>query len=309
MKKPRIAVIGSCNVDLTTITDAFPEPGETIFARDFHLGFGGKGANQAVAAKRCGADVWMIARVGDDLFGEATIENFAAIGIDTTYVRKTPGVSSGVAPIFVDSTGQNRILVAKGANDKMTPADVDAASDVLRNTDFLVMQLEIPVDTVLYAVNFAHKNGIRSILNPAPGMKFNFEEIRAADYLIPNETEAQTLTGMPVTTVEEAQGCATHLLNAGLKLVIVTLGAKGSILVGGNSILHAPPFPVHAVDTSGAGDAFIGSLATFLAKGIEEQEAVKRGNLYAALSTQNLGTQSSFVTAEEFENEWELRRK
>lgn len=309
MKKAKIAVIGSANVDLTTLTDCFPEPGETIFARDFHLGFGGKGANQAVAAKRCGADVWMIARVGDDLFGRATIENFTAMGIDTTYVRETPGVSSGVAPIFVDSTGQNRILVAKGANDKMSPADVDAAADVLRSADFLVMQLEIPVETVIYALNFASKNGIRSILNPAPGMKLNFEEIGAADYVIPNETEAQTLTRMPVANVAEAQICARYLRDAGMRRVIITLGAKGSIVASGAAITHVSPFQVNAIDTTGAGDAFIGSLAAFLANGTREEEAVRRASLYAALSTQSAGTQRSFVTAEEFEKEWERRKQ
>src|SRR3954470_19281296 len=124
-RSPRIAIIGSANVDLTTFTDAFPQPGETIFGREFHLGFGGKGANQAVAAKLCGADVSMVARLGDDLFGPATIQNFGSYGIDTTYLQITRGVSSGVAPIFVDSTGQNRILVVKGANDRLLPADVD----------------------------------------------------------------------------------------------------------------------------------------------------------------------------------------
>src|SRR5512140_2673542 len=138
---PHIVVVGSANIDLTTITDAFPRPGETIFGREFHLGFGGKGANQAVAASLCGARVSMIARVGDDLFGPATIQNFARRGVDTSHVTVTPGVSSGVAPICVDSAGQNRILVVKGANDRLLPADIDAAGDVLRSADCVVLQL------------------------------------------------------------------------------------------------------------------------------------------------------------------------
>src|SRR6266481_1522443 len=168
-KRPRIAVVGSANVDLTTFTDQFPKPGETIFGQKFDLGFGGKGANQAVAARLCGADVSMVARVGDDLFGTATIENFKARRIDASRVLITPGVSSGVAPIFVDSSGQNRIWVVKGANDRLLPSDVDAAADLLRQADFIVLQLEIPLDTVYYTLQFARKLGIRTILNPAPG--------------------------------------------------------------------------------------------------------------------------------------------
>src|SRR6201993_1828520 len=147
-KRPRIAVVGSANVDLTTFTEQFPKPGETIFGQKFDLGFGGKGANQAVAARPCGADVFMVARVGSDLFGPATIENFKKLGIDTSHVRQVPGLSSGVAPIFVEPNGQNRILVVKGANDAVQPADVDAAADVLRSVDCVVLQFEIPVETV-----------------------------------------------------------------------------------------------------------------------------------------------------------------
>src|SRR5579862_1178555 len=153
--EPHIVVVGSANIDLTTFTDQFPRPGETIFGREFHLGFGGKGANQAVAARLCGARVSMVARVGDDLFGAATIENFTSRGIDASHVWITPGVSSGVAPIFVDSAGQNRILVVKGANDKLTPADGDAASPLLRTADCIVLQLEVPLDTVYYTLQFA----------------------------------------------------------------------------------------------------------------------------------------------------------
>src|SRR5579872_6977564 len=168
-KRPRIAVVGSANIDLTTFTEQFPKPGETIFGQKFDLGFGGKGANQAVAARLCGAEVSMVARVGDDLFGPATIENFRSYGIDVGRVLITPGVSSGVAPIFVEKSGQNRIWVVKGANDRLSPADVDAAGDVLRQADFIVLQLEIPLETVYYTLRFAKERGIRTILNPAPG--------------------------------------------------------------------------------------------------------------------------------------------
>src|SRR3954451_13916155 len=154
-RQPRIAVVGSANIDLTTFAARFPKPGETIFGEKFDLGFGGKGANQAVAARLCGAEVFMIARVGNDLFGPATIENFRKQGIDSTHVKQVEGLSSGVAPIFVEPTVQNRILVVKGANDAVKPADVDAAADVLKSADCIVLQFEIPVDTVYYTVGFA----------------------------------------------------------------------------------------------------------------------------------------------------------
>src|SRR3954469_24774407 len=163
-RQPRIAVVGSANIDLTTFAAQFPKPGETIFGQKFDMGFGGKGANQAVAARLCGAEVFMIARVGDDLFGPATIANFEKLGIDASQVKQVAGLSSGVAPIFVDPAGQNRILVVKGANDALKPADVDAAADVLKSADCIVLQFEIPVETVYYTVQFARKNNIRCIV-------------------------------------------------------------------------------------------------------------------------------------------------
>src|SRR5580693_1192928 len=182
-RPPHIVVVGSANVDLTTFTDSFPRPGETIFGREFHLGFGGKGANQAVAARVCGARVSMVARVGDDLFGPATIANFRQRGVEAGHVWVTPGVSSGVAPIFVDAAGQNRILVVKGANDLLLPADVDAAADLLRSADCIVLQLEIPPETVYHTLRFGRRHGIRTILNPAPGQPLDLAEIANADYV------------------------------------------------------------------------------------------------------------------------------
>jgi ribokinase len=298
-RQPRIVVVGSANVDLTTFTDQFPRPGETIFGRAFHLGFGGKGANQAVAAALCGAQVSMVARVGDDLFGSATIQNFASRGIDTAHVRATPGVSSGVAPIFVDSAAQNRIIVVKGANDALSPADVDAAADVLRAADCIVLQLEVPIETVYYTLRFARRHGIRSILNPAPGQAIDLAEAANADYVIPNETEAEAISGMPVQSLDEARACAAALLGRGLRRVIVTLGNNGALLAGVGGMLHVPAHRVEPVDTTGAGDAFIGSFATFLAEGSDEVEAIARANVYAAVSTLGVGTQMSFPRRED----------
>jgi ribokinase len=305
--QPHIVVVGSANVDLTTFTDEFPRPGETIFGREFHLGFGGKGANQAVAARLCGARVSMVARLGDDLFGPATVQNFAARGIDTRHVQITKGVSSGVAPIFVDSAGQNRILVVKGANDALLPADVDAAADLLRTADCIVMQLEIPLETMYYTLRFARAHAIRTILNPAPGQKLDLERLADADYVIPNETEGEALSGLPVTSLHEARTCAVHLLQCGLRRVIITLGANGALLATAERVEHIPPYHVEALDTTGAGDAFIGSFARFLAGGCDETEAIQRANVYAALSTLGIGTQKSFVTAERFEAAWAER--
>ncbi len=303
-RQARVVVVGSANIDLTTFTDRFPRPGETIFGRKFQLGFGGKGANQAVAAALCGAKVSMVARVGDDLFGPATIENFNARGIDASHVRITPGESSGVAPIFVDSAGQNRILVIKGANDALTPADVDAAGPLLRQADCIVLQLEVPVETVYHALRFARRHGIRSILNPAPGQALDLAEVANADYVIPNETEAEALSGMTVRNPDEARACARHLLDCGLRRVIITLGENGALCASGDGMEHAPAYRVEPVDTTGAGDAFIGSFACFLGSGCAEAEAIARANVYAALSTLGAGTQMSFATRERFDEAW-----
>jgi len=300
MSTPHIVVVGSANIDLTTLTDSFPRPGETIFGREFHLGYGGKGANQAVAASLCGARVSMVARVGDDLFGPATLANFERLGINTDHVHVTPDVSSGVAPIFVDSSGQNRILVVKGANDRLLPADIDDAAALLRTADCVVLQLEVPIETVYYTLRFARSHGIRSILNPAPGQTLDLAELANADYVIPNETEAEALSGLPVTNLEEARACADTLHARGLRGVIITLGANGALCAG----THYPPHHVTPVDTTGAGDAFIGSFATFLAGGAPEAEAIRKANVYAALSTLSIGTQMSFVTRERFETAW-----
>ncbi|MGC2450598.1 MAG: ribokinase [Candidatus Sulfotelmatobacter sp.] len=306
-KRPRIAVVGSANIDLTTFTNQFPRPGETIFGQSFDLGFGGKGANQAVAARLCGAEVFMVARVGSDLFGPATIENFRKQGIDPTHVKQVEGLSSGVAPIFVEPSGQNRILVVKGANDALKPADVDAASDVLKSADCIVLQFEIPVETVYYTVAFARKHGIRCIVNPAPAQPVDMMALKDLDYFVPNESEAETITGQPVKTVEDARKCAEKLVDGGINRVIITLGANGSLLASRDEIEHIAPFAVKSIDSTGAGDAFIGSFAVFLGEGLPEKEAVRRANLYAALSTTGVGTQKSFYQRSNFDAEWSAR--
>ncbi|HZS97150.1 MAG TPA: ribokinase [Terriglobales bacterium] len=308
-KRPRIAVVGSANIDLTTFTGRFPKPGETIFGDSFDLGFGGKGANQAVAARLCGADVFMVARVGSDLFGPATIENFKKQGIDATHVKQVEGVSSGVAPIFVEPNGQNRIFVVKGANDRLKPADVDAAADLLKTVDCIVLQFEIPLETVYHCVRFARENGIRCIVNPAPAQPVDLRALEGLDYFVPNESESETIAGMPVKNADDAKKVAEKLLASGVKRVIITLGANGSLLAGREGMEHLPAFPVKSLDSTGAGDAFIGSFAVFLGEGLAEREAVRRANLYAGLSTTGVGTQKSFYDRARYDEEWTARGK
>ena len=306
-KRPRIAVVGSCNVDLTSFIDDFPRPGETLFGKHFDLGFGGKGANQAVAASLLGAEVHMVARVGDDLFGPATIKNFKSLGIGASQVKIVKKTASGVAPIFVDSSGQNRIVVVKGANDKLLPRDVNQAAPLLKRADCIVMQFEIPLPTVYHTIRFARKHRIRSILNPAPGQPVDLKEVADVDYFVPNETEAETISGKPVRSVDQAKDCAAYLLQQGIPRVIITLGDKGALLAGREGMEVVPAFPVATKDSTGAGDAFIGAFAVFLGEGLPEREALRRANLYAAISTTAIGTQKSFVNRARFNKEWKAR--
>jgi len=305
MIPPRIAVIGSANIDLVTSTDAFPKPGETIFGKSFDLGFGGKGANQAVAARLCGAHVDMVAKVGSDLFGPATIKNFESFGIDVTHVRQVPGVSSGVAPIFVDAVGQNRILVVKGANDHLRPEDIDLAAPILEKSSCILLQFEIPLDTVLHAIRFAKANGILCIVNPAPALPVDVGTLRDVDYFIPNESEAQTISGMSVQNIKDAQRSAASLVKDGPANIIITMGSAGALLATPSETRFIEAYPVNSVDTTGAGDAFIGSFATFLLEGYAAADAISRACLYAALSTTKVGTQKSFPSRAEFDRHYQ----
>ncbi len=300
-EKPRIAVIGSNMIDLITTVDRMPRMGETIEAPAFDLGFGGKGANQAVAAARLGAEVLMVTKVGDDLFGPGYIENFKKQGIDTRHVGVVAGASSGVAPIFVDKQANNSILIIKGANQSLSPADIDAAAADIRRCGIIILQLEVPLETVYYAIKFGAENGIPVLLNPAPAAHLDYEAIKTLAFLVPNETELETITECPVGNLDEARAAAGKLLDRGVGNVLVTLGAKGSLwLSRDHGEFLAPPHPVTPRDTTGAGDAFIGSFAYHLLKLGDVKEAMIMANRYAAASTMKPGTQKSFPTAEEF---------
>jgi len=214
-----------------------------------------------------------------------------------------------VAPIFVEPNGQNRIYVVKGANDLLKPADVDAAADLLRTVDCMVLQFEIPLETVYHCVSFAAKNGIRCIVNPAPAQAIDLSALAGLDYFVPNESEAETITGLPVRNVDDARECAEKLLSGGVKRVIVTLGANGALLAGREGMEHIPAFSVKSIDSTGAGDAFIGSFAVFLGEGLPERDAIRRANLYAGLSTTGVGTQKSFYDRARYDAEWTVRSK
>jgi ribokinase len=244
--------------------------------------------------------------VGKDLFGQATIDNFSSFGIDTRHVQIVADAPTGVAPIFVEPDGQNRIIVVKGANDRLTPADVDAAAADLRGVDAIILQFEIPLETIYHTVRFAHEHRIRCIVNPAPAAAADFAQLSSADLFIPNETEAEQITGIAVHSDADALACATALLRKGFRRVVITLGARGSLLADVNGHARIAPYAVTCVDSSGAGDAFIGSLAVFLAEGMPEQQALARANLYAALSTTQVGTQKSFPRRTHVDAEWRL---
>ena len=302
MKRPIITVVGSNMVDLITYTDRMPKEGETITAPRFEMGFGGKGANQAVAASLLGAEVHMVSKVGDDLFGPNTKRNFERFGIDTTHVRTVAGVSSGVAPIFVDPSSSNRILIIKGANDHLRPQDVEEAKNTVLGSDVIIMQLETPLETVYYTVELCAAGGVPVILNPAPAdPDLDLNRVRDVAIFAPNETELNTLTGMPVGGLEELKAAGRALLERGLQRVIVTVGERGSLLLTADSeVLCAAP-RVESVDTTGAGDAFIGCFATYYVETGNLAEAMEYANRYAALSTMKPGTQKSFLDRTSFE--------
>lgn len=291
---PRICVVGSSNVDLIVRVPRLPRIGETLVGRSLHMGFGGKGANQAVMAARLGARVTMVSRVGRDVFGEGVLRNYREQGVDAAHVLVDDGRSSGVAPILVDDAAHNVIVIVPGANLGLSPDDVRRAAPAVQGAEAVVCQLEVPVETTLEAFRVARSGGARTILNPAPAASLPDELLRLTDVCVPNEPEAELLTGREIGGPAEAGAAARALLARGPRAVIVTLGARGALLVDAGGEVHVPGIPVRAVDPTGAGDAFIGSLAVFLAEGHPMREAVRRANAAAALSVTGLGAQASF---------------
>jgi ribokinase len=300
--RPRIAVIGSNMVDLVTYVQRMPVKGETVEAPSFEMGHGGKGANQAVAAAKLGASVVMVTAVGDDMFADNTIKNLAGVGVDTTYVKHVAGKSSGVAPIMVEPSGENSILIVKGANADLSPEDVDRAAEALKTCDLILLQLEIPLETVYAAIDFGKRHGIRTVLNPAPATpELDPERVRDVSFFVPNETELATLTGMPAGTDQEIGLAALSLVKRGVETVIVTLGSRGALVTSASGVLRIPPVRVEPVDTTGAGDAFVGSFARYFAGGFGLEAALGLAARYAADSVTRRGTQKAYASEAQFQ--------
>lgn len=294
-----ICVVGSSNIDLTARVPRLPKLGETLVGHSFHLGYGGKGANQAITAAKLGARVTMVTKLGRDVFGEDMLKNYRAHGVDTAFIRFDEAHSSGIATIFVNDQAQNFIVIVPGANATLTPDDVRAAAHAIREANAVVCQLETPLETTLEAFRIARAANVCTILNPAPAAPLPDELLALTDICVPNEIEIEMLTGVTVETLPDGERAARTLLARGVRTIIVTLGERGALVVTADTVEHIAPIVVNAVDPTGAGDAFIGSLAVFLGEGIALREAVRRANAIAALSVTKIGTQTSFPTRSE----------
>jgi ribokinase len=296
VSNPVIAVVGSLNIDLIAYTERVPEAGETIIGRDFAMGFGGKGANQAVMAARLGARVSMVGALGDDVYAGMTFENLERQGVDAAHVARVDG-SSGVAPIWVDAEGQNRIIVVPGANDRVDPGAAAKAVRSMPGVAVVIAQLEIPQRVTLAAFRAARAVGATTILNPAPAAPLDPDLLEVTDWLIPNESELALIAGERVELDDDA--ALRRVAGRFAPRLLVTLGARGAAVVGNDGVTRVPAVPVKAVDTTGAGDAFVGAFAFGLAAGLDEARAVRLGIACASDSVTRPGTQRSFASPED----------
>lgn len=297
---PRVVVVGSINVDLTFHVERMPQPGETLAGRTFRVGQGGKGANQAVMAARLGAEVTLIGAVGDDVFGQHALKHLREQGVDSAHVQVRPGVT-GTAGILVDDAAENAIVVVPGANGTLQVADIAAAKAMIAAADVLVAQMETPLEATREAFRLARAAGVCTVLNPSPIVPGIPELLPMCDVCVVNETELAALTALPIYTVEKV-GLQLNALQAlGPSAVLLTLGAHGSVYQDRTRSERVPAFPVRAVDTTAAGDAYIGGLIVALAEGKPLPEAMRRGSAVAALTVMRPGAQSAFPTREEVE--------
>ena len=293
-RQPRIVVVGSTMIDLVTYADVLPGPGQTLRGTEFHLGFGGKGANQAVMAAGLGAEVVFVNRVGDDVFGELTREHLAGQGIELRLGDPIRSVSTGVAPIWVEPSGANRIIIVPGANEAVTPHVVAAELADTAAADCVVCQLEIPQDAITEAFRFGRQWGAVNILNPAPAGPIHDDVLALADWIVPNEYEFEALFG----DLPDDQAILRAAGRLGGRL-LVTLGELGAALARDDVVRRVPALPVTPIDTTGAGDAFVGGFAYALAMGADAEAAVEVATICGSLSTERRGTQASFPSAEE----------
>jgi ribokinase len=290
--RKKIVVVGSSNTDMIVRAARIPRPGETVLGGKFLMAAGGKGANQAVAAARAGAEVTFVTRVGNDLFGQRAVQGFRRDDINVEFVKRDRAAASGVALIIVDARGENCIAVASGANARLSPADVRAAAKAIAAADILLMQLEVPLETVTAAAAIAVRNGVRTILNPAPARALPPGLLKNITVLTPNESEASRLTrGAGVRRLNHQK--AAGLLGRKVPSVVLTMGAGGSYILSSRDKGIVPAFKVKAVDTTAAGDVFNGCLAVALAEGNSLPAAVRFASAGAALSVTRLGAQPS----------------
>ncbi len=288
----KILVIGSSNTDMTIKSPRLPAPGETILGGTFVMGPGGKGANQAVAASRLGGDVTFICKVGRDMFGENAVKGYQKEGIDTSHTLYSDQ-ASGTALILVDDSGENCIAVAPGANGDLSPADIDSVADVIKKADYLILQLEIPVESVLRAAKIAHEAGVYVILNPAPACKLPEEIFKYISLITPNQTESALMTGIEVKDEASRTKAIESFHKMGVKDVIVTLGSQGSLVCQGNEQIMVEALKVKAVDATAAGDTFCGAVCVALSEGKTLEEAARFATKASALTVQKMGAQSS----------------
>ena len=297
--KPRIAVFGSINMDLVARCAHLPQPGETIIGNSLAEVSGGKGANQAVAAARLNADVIMIGRVGDDAFAKQLRDNLQRERIDTTFVSSTEQCSSGIAIVAVERSGENSIIVLPGANSRLEVADVESAAGVIRGSDLLMLQLEIPIDAALAAVRMARESGVRVILDPAPAPVHFPSELFDVDVICPNQSEASAILGRDVRSVAEAEQAAIELTRRGVKYAIVTLGAQGAVASDGEDARRFEPSIIEPIDTTAAGDAFAGAFAVRWAEQESFAEAVCYACAAGAIAASRAGAQPAMPSREE----------
>jgi ribokinase len=300
--KPYILVIGSSNTDMVVKADRLPAPGETILGGTFLMTAGGKGANQAVAAARLGGDVVFIVKVGEDIFGRQALQSFKEDGIDTNYAITDPVNPSGVALITVDAKAENCIVVASGANATLVPGDLYHAEEKIKNASLILMQLEIPLETVEYIASIAAQNNVKLILNPAPACALSDELLGKVSIITPNQKEAEMLTGVKITDKASAQTAAELLGEKGIETVIITLGSNGALVYYASHFDWVSAPVVNAVDTTAAGDVFNGALAVAIAEGKNIEEAVVFANTAAALSVTKMGAQASAPTRREVDS-------
>lgn len=297
-----ITVVGSNMIDMQVFVTRMPLEGETVEAPDFSLGYGGKGSNQAVAASRLGSSVNLITVVGNDDFGKQQLKNYKKNNINTEYIS-IGNTISGVAPIFVKENGENSIIIVKGANNELTPQKAAEFEKIIAESKLIVLQQEIPIETNNEVIDIANKYGVPVLLNPAPASdEVSLDNISKVQFYAPNETELARITNLPTNSIDEIKIAAQKIVDVGVDNVIVTMGGKGALLANKAVVKIIPSQRVNVIDTTGAGDAFIGSFAHYYTQGQDIEKALYNANIYASLTITKRGTQKSYLTSSEVVN-------